>query len=656
MRIPSGLTIGFLALACSAIPCAAQTRLGSDWPAVVPEELALKDNPAEPGAKAMFLYREAIVNNNKETEEIYNRIKIFTEEGRKLGDVEISYSNIQEIKDVRARTIHPDGTTTEFDGHVLDKLLVKSGDIKVQAKTFSLPDVTPGCIIEYRYRVQYSPDLLLSSTWFIQDALYTKHAHFVFVPRSPMPLYHSLVIRNFRENVKPEKQKDGSYTLDVNDITGVPEEDYMLPVEELRGRVEFLYTLQNVTNNPKDFWDAYAKARAAEYDSYVGNRDAIKQEASKTVNPDDSPEVKLRKLYARAQQIHNTVYDPAKTAQEAGRDKTKDNKNIEDVMKHGYGTTVQIDLFFVGLAQAEGFNAALILDAPRNHRIFHPELEDTNELTDEVVLVRAQGKDYFLAPSVPICPFGMMPWGDTANSGMLVTNGGATFVKIPVMSSSDNVVERHAQLKLDENGSLTGTITVKYTGERAYLRRYDAMHEEQAGKDKQMTDEIHTMFPPAARFQLSQVSGWDQIEQPIEVQGTIRLPGMAESAGRRLLLPAGLYESGKRQRFDPTERKQDVYFAYPFEDVDDITIQLPPGWKVEALPKNPPLDPGGQLHYDLTATQDGDTIHLHRNLTVGALLYPVSSYPALRHFFGQAKEGDDQELVLQKTDVAAAHN
>jgi len=52
---------------------------------------------------------------------------------------------------VRARTIKPDGSSVNFEGKVLDKTIVKGRGVKYHAKTFTLPDVQVGGIIEYYY-------------------------------------------------------------------------------------------------------------------------------------------------------------------------------------------------------------------------------------------------------------------------------------------------------------------------------------------------------------------------------------------------------------------------------------------------------------------------------------------------------------------------
>src|SRR5207248_9259435 len=56
-----------------------------------PEELAIKDNPANPGSHAMILEWRDSEDDNTGYKDVYLRIKIFTEEGKKYGDIEIPY-------------------------------------------------------------------------------------------------------------------------------------------------------------------------------------------------------------------------------------------------------------------------------------------------------------------------------------------------------------------------------------------------------------------------------------------------------------------------------------------------------------------------------------------------------------------------------------
>ena len=75
------------------------------------------------------------------------------------------------------------------------------------------------------------------------------------------------------------------------------------------------------------------------------------------VSPNDTPDVKLRKIYDRVQQIRNKSYELQKTEQEEKREKEKAAENVEDVWKRGYGNGMQLTWLFLGLVRAAGFQA-----------------------------------------------------------------------------------------------------------------------------------------------------------------------------------------------------------------------------------------------------------------------------------------------------------
>ena len=155
---------------------------------------------------------------------------------------------------------------------------------------------------------------------------------------------------------------------------------------------------------------------------------------------------------------------------------------------------------------------------------------------------------------------------------------------------------------------------------------------------------------------IAEITGWDKLDVPLEAKGKLHLPGMGEAVGRRLLLPVGLYEAGHPQLFETATRKQDVYFHYPYEEMDDITIQLPSGWRAETLPAPQSVSPGGDLHYEIAAKQENDSIHLQRRLVVGGIIYSLNNYLAVRHFFSTAKSDDEQQVILQAAAASAGRN
>lgn len=641
--------------ACSAL--LAQPTRAADWPPIVPAELAMKDNPAEPGADAMILYREQLADATQSFETLYYRIKIFTKEGEKNADVEIPFvKGAEDIKDFHGRTIHPDGQVTEFEGKALEKVVIRAGSIKVIEKTMNLPDVTPGSIIEYRYKIQKDSDLIYNTYWHVQEGIYTKHAHFTYRPyvAANAPALYWRAMR-LPPEMRPQKAKDGQFVLDLENLPGIPEEEYMMPVDELRGRVEFIYAWNELSKDPQEFWNNMGKKWFGEENSFVGKRGDIKQAADQAVSASDSPETKLRKLYARAQQIKNLDFQEERSVQEEKRDKQKDNGNVEDVLKHGYGTSQDVNRFFIALAQAEGFDAGSVWVTSRARGIFHMDLENPRELDDEFVWVHAGDKDYFLDPSVEFCPFDMIPWYETALSALRPTKQGATFMKVPDPPSTQSVVSRKVDLALDESGNFTGTFKLSFTGDRALGWREDGRNKDDAARRKMMLDDAKQYFPVDTKMELVSLNNWDKNDEPLEVVCKVSTNGLLQSAGRRVLMMADFLTAGRPQKFEHEGRKQSIYFGYPYEESDDIRIQMPMTLKIESVPSKQSLEPGGNLHYEYAASQDGAFLNVKRRVVVGGFLYPASAYGAIRQFFGQIKTNDEQQTIFQSASRTAAN-
>src|SRR5260370_3913475 len=145
--------------------------------------------PEAPGAPAVFLYRQVdrndlgITGGCGATEYHCVRIKVFTEEGRKHANVEIPFIRQRtNVSNIRARTVRPDGTIANFDGKVYEQTREKTKGIKYLAKTFTVPDVQVGSIIEYHYNIDFEDYYIFKSYWVVSEEVFTTRALFSLNP------------------------------------------------------------------------------------------------------------------------------------------------------------------------------------------------------------------------------------------------------------------------------------------------------------------------------------------------------------------------------------------------------------------------------------------------------------------------------------------
>jgi len=626
-------------------------RAGEDWLPITPEELKMASEPNAPGASAIYLYRQVDRNDAEYHEYEYARIKIFSEEGRKYADVEIPFlKGFGNIKSIKARTIHPDGSIVNFDGKIYERMVVKAKGVQYLAKTFSMPDVQPGSIIEYRFTRFLPEGWAYDSSWLLSEELFTKHAKFSLNPNGRIAL-EWFWRRGLPPGTQPPVQDHHVIRMEANNVPAFQYEDYMPPQNELKYSVDFVYT-RRTEKDPDKFWKEEAKALYSWIETFTDKRQTMQQAVGQIISPTDTPEQKLQKIYARCQSLRNTTFERKKTEQERDREKLKDINNVEDVWRSGYGNGREITWLFLALARAAGFDASPVLISTRDKYFFSPKLLRVSDLNTNVVLVKVNGKDLYLDPGIAFAPFGLLPWNETGVQGLRVDKEGGTWITTTLSLPAESGIERMATLQMDDSGSLEGKATITFKGLSALWRRIDEDEEDAAARKKFLEDEMKAYIPASVEAELTNNPEWDSSANTLVAEFHLKVPGWASAAGHRTLLAVGLFSGGEKHVFEHAARVHPVYYHYAYQDQDDVTIQLPQGWQVSSLPKSQKIE--GQLcGYHTDAQNASNSLHLSRQLTMNVLLLDTKYYGALRNFFQQVRAGDEQQVVLSSSESAA---
>jgi hypothetical protein len=628
-----------------------------EWQPISPDELKMMSVPEAPGAPAVILYRQVDRDDSARTGNQYNyvRIKILTEEGRKYGDVEIPYFKEQgTIHGLKARTIRPDGTIANFEGKAFDKTIVKAKGLKYLAKTFTLPDVQVGSVIEYHYTYDLQEGLIFDSHWILSDELFTKHAKFS-LKASPEFVLRWSWPAGLPTGTPLPKDERGVIRMETQNVAAFQIEDYMPPENELKMRVDFTYSEHDVEKEPDKFWKNEGKKLNGRVESFTGKRKALEQVVAQVVSASDAPDAKVRKLYARAQQVRNTSFDMEKTEQEQKREKQKEINNVEDLLKQGRGNARQINWLFVGLARAAGFEANSVYISSRQQYFFNPAMMNVSQLNGDVVVVKVEGKEIYCDPGSKFAPFGLMPWEETQVKGLRLDKDGGAWVETSLPSSSESKIERKAELKLnEEDGSLSGKLTVTFSGLEALVRRNEWRDQDETARKKFLEDQVREYIPVGIELELTNKPDWNTASATLVAAYELKVPGWASAAGRRALLPFGLFSATEKQLFDHANRVHAVYFEYPFEKDDDVSIQLPLGWQVSSVPKDVNQDAKAAV-YVRKVQNDKGTLHLTRVLRSELIMLPQKYYPALRAFFQNVRTGDEEQIIVQPTAARAAN-
>jgi hypothetical protein len=640
-------------LACLALGLCWTVAAGASDPArpwlpVTPQDLQLKEVPGDPNAKAIQMYYADEIDDVEHDEFLYDRVKILSESGKDRADVEIPILPGTSIHELEARTIHPDGSIIVFAGNSFEKTILRGKGVKLLARIFAFPDVTVGSIIEYKYRLHRDDKSFPNQTWFVQHDLYTVKEHFWFK-------YDKRSGRAVAWVATPgftgmPEQKIGAFEMQAENIPAFEKEELMPPEDGYKFLVKFYYGGHEMSS-AATYWSEYGTVLSQYFLHYVGDYKEVKKVAAETTANETDPGKRLKRLYARAQEIKNLDNARQRSSQEQKKENLKNNENIEDVLKHGYGHGGDITALFVGMARAAGFDASLMMVSGRRNRLFDNRVLSIDQLDGLIARVVLGGKQVYLDPGTRFCPFGILRWTHTETAAMDLNHPG-DLIRIPGEPYSSATTARLGQFNLTPEGNLKGKISLSFTGAEALEHRLAALQTDEAGRNKELEEELQEKLPSESVVKLAESSAWTAENEPLTAAFSVEIPGYASPVGKRLLLPAGLFEAKKKTRLTAPSRKYPIYLPYAYLESDKITITVPDGYSVESVPERQEAKLP-YARYARTAKVDGKNLVLERVLLFNGIFIDTSFYAEFKDFFGKVNAGDESQSVLRLATVDA---
>jgi hypothetical protein len=632
-----------------SIPCSAQKS--EEWLPVTSQDLKIKAVPGDPGAAAIQLYYADYRDDIRKDQFIYHRIKILREEGKIYGDVEIPVPPDYSALSIQARTIHPNGSITEFKGKPFEKLISRDRETKFTAKVLTLPSVTVGSIVEYKYRLEWEKHLY-DSTWTVQHNLYTVKESFwlgtykgtLHTKRPGDQTHLSYVYANMPPRAVP-KDKGNGIELQLENVPAFQAEKYMPPEDNFKAEVHFFYGGGEI-ESPEVFWQDLGREWHEKAEHFVGDHQEIKRAVGEIIGNATSAEQKLRKLYTRVQQIRNLSYERKRTRVEAKKEDLKPNENVLDVLSRGYGSKNEISELFLAMVRAAGFEAELLRASSRKERVFDSKLLSEKQLESEIVSVKLNDKDVFLDPGTKFCPFGLVAWMYTSVPALKLNKDRGNFMITPTPTADQTFTRRIVTGTISSHGSLKGEIILEFKGNQALEHRLAALETDDAGRRGDLEEELQQWLPKGSAVQLKEVQGWESSEDPLLAFFNVEISNFALVAGKRILVPANIFQSTRESAFSQTHRQYPVYFPYTFEELDSVTLEVPQGYTISALPKGQDVKLASTRFVTSRSVQ-GNQLVQTRALVVNSIYFQPEKYPELREFFGKLHAADEEQTMLE---------
>jgi hypothetical protein len=221
---------------------------------------------------------------------------------------------------------------------------------------------------------------------------------------------------------------------------------------------------------------------------------------------------------------------------------------------------------------------------------------------------------------------------------------------IPGPDEASATTDREAKATLKLDGSLTGEIRVSFTGGEALEHRLAALSTDDAGRTKDLEEELRHWLPANATIRLTDSKGWEQEDEPLTVRFAVEVPAYASAVGKRLVVPTGLFQSQGGTVFTAKTRKYPVYFPHALAQKDSVGIQLPEGYSVESAPPAHSAETAYAKYFRM-AVPSPTQLKIDRTFFFNRVLTQPNRYDELRDFFAKIRMGDEAQFVLHQTNA-----
>ena len=644
-----------LILAAAALPAV-------NWRPVERSHLQIQQPKIDPEADAETLFWEVWVEDKMQgsmpqqivTE--YLRMKIFTDRGvEEYSTVDIaSADRDKRITNVRARTIKPDGTIVELERNdVFERDVVKAGDVKVRMKSFSLPNVEAGDIIEYQWMV------FEDNSWTQYERLYVQREtpawevrYHVLPSEYAARIGYRMRTQNF--NVQHggfEQEPLGHFGFAVHDMPALKDEPYMPPQDQVRGWILLFYSPKIDLDHEK-FWKDTGKDLAREFGGYLDTGGAVKKKAAELTASLSTSEEKIEAVRQFVLNDIKNIHHERYGVTAAERQQLKEKRKLSDALADGYATGNEMNYLFASLLQASGIDAFPALAPSRSDVFFNPGYL-TPYFFDTVCTAVRLGEEWrFYDLSEPYLEPLMLRWDHEAVLALVLDPKKPEFVQTPLSEGERNVTKRRGDFELLPDGTLQGDVVIQFAGHanRASKSRYDGMSEQE--RIDAVTELVRNRYSGAEVSEVK-MGTVEDIDGKMAYRYKVRIPGYAIPTGKRLFLEPSFFQRNESPRFPSSgERKHDIYFSYPWREQDSVTIKLPAGYTLEEAeaPQSTRLGEVGYYEVRLGANDEGRTLVYTRELAFGengGFYFPSTSYMQLKNAFDFMHAQDGHTLTLR---------
>ncbi|MHC1733105.1 MAG: DUF3857 domain-containing protein [Bacteroidales bacterium] len=615
------------------------------------EDLEMAEYAPDLSADAVILENHAAVSMRSAEKllviaECHVRIKIINTDGLDYANVELSYTSDEKIIGLKAAAYNLE------DGKIVQSQVDKKS-LNYEKTTryrntlrFSVPNVRPGTVLEYKYTLE-SPDIFTLYTMEFQQDIPVRRCrfqvefpgYFEYKFLTGGDLSHvGYVSRQQRVYFGNSTVEGFSGTWTGNEIPAYREEPFSTGSEDYYARIGFELSKISVPGYYfEDVSPTYSRLSEKllerdDFGGYIGKAGIVRKKAMELKAAGGSETEILRRIYSWVTRYMMWTGNSDFTASAV----------ISKVFNDARGNAADINLMLLSMLRYAGFQADPVIMSTREHGLLNPFFALQRRFNHVVVKATADGKNYLVDATDLHRPFNMLPIECLNGQGWVVSSFGGYWVNLNNGEHFDESVT--LDMTLDDSGNMTGTAVNVYESYDAWMvRKFCSL---------QGIDTYRDFFQDANshwRISALDLENLENLEEPVTERIKLTIRNAADAGSGIMYLSPVLAGKMESNDYYAEERISMIDIACPDVRKYSCTITIPDGWKVAELPQQVMIQmDGGGASFAYNITAEGRKITLNSEINVSTVTYLPERYSSIRKFYSDIIRKQAEVIVLKK--------
>jgi hypothetical protein len=605
------------------------------------EEANLKSCPFDPEASAVVLLDQGYSDYTDDRGLMtyyHQRIKILKEDGVKYADVKLSYyhdNEFETIDNIEAISINTDENGRRKDIPVENKSIYNKKVSKHRSEvSFALPNVKPGSIIEYKYRVIAKHYGGLRDWYFQSEIPVIRSSYRLKVVPGHEVSYLVQYNPNYKVKVNDMKN-DQSIIFEMNNIPALTNEPYMDARQDYIQKVIFQTTKYSGSVGVVKYMSTWKEVNKELY----GRSDFGRQIRIKIDECQDfiSTSLNGKSEIEKVQMIHH--YVAGNLAWDGINSLTADD-GIKNLWKKKTGNSAEINLLLVNLLRQAGLQAYPMLVSERGHGRVNKDQPFINQFNNVYAAVFVGNKKYYLDATDKLTPCLITPYSILNSTAFIADNeaGGLVDIQENDIRYRDNIT---ILADLKDNGELSGKVSVESkdyarTEKIRYYTRNKTDYIEKYIKSGMVNIEVNN-------FDIKNVE-----QENLPVTQVFDFKTNVQSTGEYSFLSFNWFTGLQNNPFIVNDRFSNINFGYKKTINLTYLVNVPANFKVDALPKNIKLvNPDNTVSFTRQFYQEGAQLMAKISVNIDKTLFNVGEYGQVQDFFKQMVNLMNEQVILK---------